>query len=228
MKLLNRLLLILLTVNFPALSWDGGNQNWNNSIGSSEKHKIKPYFQLDSYYSFIGNRSADVIGFKAGIEWNKKWRFAAGYNQIKSDIVESKVLPNSELNYAINDTMRAQLYLSYFPVMAEYVFYDKDAWQLSAPVNLGYGRSYFQYYGLNNEKRRIFEHGVLVSELGINAQYKVIKWFGLGAGVGYRVMLLNNPAIDTKFSSPIFSFRVKLFLGAIYNSIKEVIAEPTN
>jgi hypothetical protein len=220
MKVFIRFFLILLLANDQAKSWNVPHQNWDNSINASKNHKIKPYFQLDSYYSFIGNRSADVLGFKAGIEWNKKWRFAAGYNQIKSDIVESKVLPASELQYAINDTMKAQLYLRYFPIMAEYVFYDKDAWQLSTPINLGYGRSYFQYFGLNNEKRRIFERGVLVSELGMNAQYKILKWFGVGAGVGYRVMLINNPAIDTKFSSPIFSFRIKLFLEEIYNSIK--------
>jgi hypothetical protein len=229
MKMFVKFLFLFVILSTPALSWNGDKHpSWKNSNQASNNRKIKPYFQLDSYYSFIGNRSADVIGFKAGIEWNNKWRFAAGYNQIKSDIVENKVLPTSEIQYANNDTMRAQLYLRYFPLMAEYVFYDKDAWQLSAPINLGYGRSYFQYYGINNQKRRIFEHGVMVSELGLNAQYKIMKWFGLGAGVGYRVMLLNNPAIDTKFSSPIFSFRIKLFPGAIYNSIKEVINEPAN
>jgi hypothetical protein len=229
MKLLARFSFLFVLSSSPALSLnDVMLQSWKNSAQAYNNHKIKPYFQLDSYYSFIGNRYADVIGFKAGIEWNNKWRFAAGYNQIKSDIVENKVLPSSELQYAINDTMRAQLYLRYFPLMAEYVFYDKDAWQLSAPINLGYGRSYFQYYGINNQKRRVFEHGVLVSEIGMNAQYKIIKWFGIGAGLGFRIMILNNPAIDTKFSSPIFSIRIKLFPGAIYNSIKEVINEPAN
>jgi hypothetical protein len=190
-----------------------------NAQGTNIRHKIAPYFLYDSYYSFIGNRGADVWGFKAGIEWNQKWRLAAGYNRIQSDIIENKVLPQDELQYAKNDTVKAQLYLRYFPLMAEYVFYTKDPWQLSAPLCLGYGKSYFQYFDKNEDRRQIFKHGVLVSDIGINAQYKIIKWVGVGAGVGYRIMLVNNPEIDTKFNSPIFSIRVKLFLGEIVKSL---------
>jgi hypothetical protein len=189
------------------------------SIFNGKRRKIKPFFQLDSYYSFVGSKSADVWGFKAGVEWNHQWRFGIGYNKIKSDIVEYKKLPDSEVPYAHNDSAKAQLYLNYFPVMAEYVFYDKDPWQLTAPMTLGYGRSYFQYYGYSNQKRKIFKHGVLITEPGIYVQYKILKWIGVGFGVGYRVMLINNPEIETKFNSPVFSIRVKLFPGAIIRSL---------
>jgi hypothetical protein len=187
----------------------------------SKKSPLAPYFQLDTYYSFIGNKSADVWGFKAGITWKKKWHLAVGYNKIRSDIIELKMLPESEWSNSnvADHKVKAQLYLRYYPIMAEYVFYDKDPWQLSAPVSIGYGRSYFQYFDKANNPRSIFSHGVLVNDLGINAQYRIIKWVGIGGGLGYRLMLVKNPEVDTKFNSPIISFRIKLYLGEIVKSL---------
>ena len=179
------------------------------------KKKIRPFFQLDSYYSFIGNEQADVQGFKAGIELNQKWRFGAGYNKIKSDIIEWKSLPEEERSYSNTNIVKSQLYLNYYPVLAEYVFYNKDPWQVSIPFTLGYGNSYFSYYDKNNTSRKIFNHSILITELGITGQVKVFKWIGLGVGIGYRYLLINNPEIVTKVSSPIFSIRIKIFPGAI-------------
>lgn len=67
---------------------------------NKNKKKVKPFFQFDSYYSFIGNERADVFGFKGGVEVNQKWRFGAGYNKIKSDIIEWKLLPVEERPYS--------------------------------------------------------------------------------------------------------------------------------
>lgn len=180
-----------------------------------DKKKVKPFFQFDSYYSFIGNEKADVFGFKAGVEINQKWRFGAGYNKIKSDIIEWKVLPEEERPYSNVNIVKSQLYLNYYPLLAEYVFYNKDPWQVSTPFTIGYGDSYFSYYDKNNNTRKIFDHSILITELGVTGQVKIFKWIGLGAGIGYRYLLLDNPEIDTKVSSPVYSIRVKIFPGAI-------------
>jgi hypothetical protein len=189
------------------------------SQGTHAQTKIAPFFLFDTYYSFIGNKGADVWGFKGGITWNDKWKFGAGFNKIKSDIVEEKALPSDEIGNSIDDTVKSQLYLRYYPLMAEYTFYEKDDWQISSPICLGYGRSYFEYFDKNNDKRSIYNHGVLISDIGINAQYKVLKWVGLGGGVGYRFMLISNPEIDTDFSSMVYSIRIKVFLGEIMKTI---------
>jgi hypothetical protein len=180
---------------------------------------IRPLFMFDTYYSTVGDRGADVWGFKGGIELDRKWRFAAGYNRITSDIVEYKDLPASEVAYAGRETVKAQLFMDYFPLMAEYVLYDKDPWQISFPVQAGYGRSFFRYFDAKNNRRRIFEHGVIVNDIAVAGQYRILKWFGAGAGIGYRFMLLNNPEIDTNFNTPVFSLRLKLFLNEIYQSV---------
>ncbi len=191
-----------------------------NGQTKNEKNSLSPFLVFDSYYSFIGNKSADVWGFKGGVKLNEKWRFGIGYNLLSSDIVEQKVLPSEELAYAKNDTVKAQLFFRYFPVMAEYIHYNEGNWQISTPFQIGYGQSYFQYFDKNDNKRRIYKKGVVASQLGVNAQYKVLKWVGLTAGVGYRVMLVNNKKIDAKMNSPIFAVGIKIYLSEVIKSIK--------
>ena len=48
---------------------------------------------------------------------------------------------------------------------------------------------------------------------------KIVKWVGVGFGVGYRIMLLNNPDIPDKLSSPLYVLRLKIFLDEVYRSI---------
>jgi hypothetical protein len=195
----------------------------NNAIAETDTstfRKLNPFFTLDSYFSFIGRRSADVWGFRAGITWNEQWRFGAGYNKISSDIIEQKVLDNDELQYAKNDTVKARLLFTFFPLMAEYILYRKDPWQLGLPLLIGYGNSYFEYFDRNDEARKILRKGVVATQAGINAQYKVLRWFGVSAGLGYRVLLVNNPDIETNMNSPVFSIGLKIYPGEIIKTIQ--------
>ena len=192
----------------------------STSLMGQTRKNLQPFVVFDSYFSFIGKKSADVWGFKAGIEWNEKWRFGIGYNKLSSDIIEYKALPQSELPYAKNDTVKAQLFLRYFPLMAEYIAYRKDPWQITIPLQMGAGSSYFQYFDKENGSRKVFEHGVLIFQPGVNAQYKVLKWFGIGAGLGYRFLVINNPDIETSMNSPVFSIGLKIFIGEIVKSVR--------
>ncbi|MFM9057067.1 MAG: hypothetical protein ACKOQY_10360 [Bacteroidota bacterium] len=187
---------------------------------AQDERKWNPFFNLDQYASFIGNRGADVWGFRVGIEWNKTWRFGAGYNKLSSDIIEEKALPASELPFSDKDSVKAQLFFNFYPVMGEAIFFRKDPWQASAVFLMGYGQSYFSYYDRDNIKRPLFRRGVFGIQPGCNVQYKVIRWVGLTAGLGYRFMLINNPEIETRLDSPVLTLGVRLFLGEIWKSIR--------
>lgn len=206
------LTLLWLSLALPSRTFGG--------VDSLSLRRLNPFFTLDSYFSFIGQKSADVWGFRAGITWSEKWRFGAGYNKISSDIIEKKVLKGEELQFAPNDTVKARLLLTFYPLMAEYIFYRKDPWQFSAPLLLGYGTSYFEYFGRNNDTRKILRKGVLASQVGIHAQYRILRWVGVSAGLGYRVMLVNNPDIETEMNSPVFSIGIKIYIHEIIKTIR--------
>ena len=189
---------------------DSGNYNiWK---------KPKLFLQLDPYYSFVENRGANLLGAKAGLEFGKKYRFGLGYYVLKSDIIELKHLTPDQAKEAPNDTVKAQLRMKYVPICFEYIFYNKENWQVSVPVDLGFGRTYFTYFDQKGNTRRLKDHAVILTDVVVMGQYKILKWVAIGAGIGYRKMLLDNPAIDRKFDSPLYTIRVKLFLEEIYKS----------
>jgi hypothetical protein len=187
---------------------------------SDSAKKWNPFFQLDQYASFIGNQGADVWGFRTGISWKQTWRIGAGYNKLSSDIIEYKKLPSSEASYSDKDTVKAQLFFRFYPLMGEYIFFRRDPWQASAVLLMGYGQSYFEYFDRDNLRRPLFMRGVFAIQPGAHVQYKLIRWAGVTAGLGYRFMLVNNPEIETKLNSPVLAIGVRLFLGEIWKSLR--------
>ena len=181
--------------------------------------KPKLFLQLDPFYSFVENRGANLFGVKAGLEFGRKYRFGLGYYVLKSDIIELKQLTPDQAKEAPNDTVKAQLRMRYVPICFEYIFYNKENWQVSLPIDLGFGRTYFTYFDKKGDTKRLKDHAVILTDVVVMGQYKILKWVAVGAGIGYRKVLLDNPAVDRKFDSPLYTIRFKLFLSEIYKSV---------
>ncbi|MCW5918764.1 MAG: hypothetical protein KIS71_03175, partial [Bacteroidetes bacterium] len=59
----------------------------------------------------------------------------------------------------------------------------------------------------------------ILFEPAITGHYKLIRWVGIGFGVGYRVMLKNNKQLKDNLSSPIYILRLKIFVDEIYRTV---------
>ena len=189
-----------------------------DTIRESFHSKPKLFFQIDAYNSFVSSEPANTFGFRAGLEFNKRVRITLGYYNLTSDIVKPKLITGV---FAIGDTtLNAKLDMSYVTGSFEYIFYNKDPWQFSVPFNIGAGKSYFWYYkNAAGDRGRIDEKTIMLTILSVGAQYKVLKWFGVGAGLGYRVMLKDNSNIDENFNSVIYSVGLRIFIGEAVNIV---------
>lgn len=188
-----------------------------DSVLFSLSQKPKFFFQLDLTNSFVSGRGANAIGFKAGLDFHKRIKFGAGFYTVVSDIVENKYVSKYDTFY------NAKLQMNYYTTFVDYVWYDQGRWQFSLLNQFGFGNSYFWYYP-NREKNknkteRLNSNPIILYEPALMGQFKIIKWVGVGFGVGYRFMLLNNKEIDQKMSSPIYAIRLKIFMNEIVNSI---------
>ena len=181
--------------------------------------KPKFFLQFDKYNSIVGKRGADVTGIKAGLEFGKKYRIGWGYYDLRSDIIEVIHLPPEQAAEAPADSVKARLKMNYFPLCFEYIFYNKGKWQFGFPVNLGFGKTYFEYYDKNNKIKNFKDQTVMVTDVVVSGQYRILKWVGVGAGFGFRKMLIDNPDVSRNFDSPLYNLRVKLFLGEIFNTV---------
>jgi hypothetical protein len=188
-----------------------------DTIRASFRVKPKFLFLLDTYNSFVSSEGANTFGLRAGLEFNKRVRISAGYYNLVSDIVKRKTVTDVFPN---DTSLNARLDMNYFPVCFEYVFYNKYPWELSVPLNIGAGKSYFWYYrNAAGEQGRIDEKTVVLGIVSAGAQYKIMKWFGVGAGLGYRVMLVDNSNINENFNSVIYSLNLRIFLDEVAKSL---------
>ena len=183
-----------------------------DSIKVALKSKPRLSFRFDNRHSFVSTTSAKINAVKFGLEYDYVFRMGLGYNQLYSTITRGEVLRNNGIPY---DTVTSLLKLWFINAYSEYVFFLTKRWEFSVPLQLGVGYSKFNYT-YNGEKFTNRRHLIANYEAGISGHYKLIPGLGVGAGIGYSLMLIDNPAINENFNTPIYSFRIKIFLVDLY------------
>lgn len=185
-------------------------QQFEEELKEALKEQPKFEFKLDSRNAFISNTGVRVFGFKLGLNFDDKLSFGLGYNQLWSN-------PSNELFWD-GAAFDAEVNYYYFSPYVEYTFYRDEKWEFSIPVQFGLGES---WYELNRTHQQIIRsrNFVLSYEPAITVQYSFLKYFGLGAGVGYRLMIVPNNSIDEQFTSPVYIFKFKIFFQDIYQDL---------
>lgn len=193
---------------------------FEDDVVKSFKYKPKLDVKFDSRFSFIASRDYRTTGVKLGVSFNRKFKMGLGYNQLlipaKSTIIDNKKKYNAELKY---------IYISpYF----EYVYFTSKRWEFNLSAQVGIGSGHYQYYNNDLSTTVRTKYSTILSyEPAMLIDYKIIRWFGVGTGVGYRLIFYKNSNIDEHLSSPVYVFKVKVYLGEIVRTItgKQIQAE---
>lgn len=198
----------------------GSNAQFMEEIQNSMTKKPKIIFKFDTRKSFIGGSNVTVFGWKLGVEFDKRIRFGGGFNNLTEN--HSSNLDKVIMDENGIDTLHVGiLSFTYFCYFVDYILIRKPKWEISYPIQIGFGSSSFQYIDEKSGPVKLNPGSVVLIETAITGHYKLTKWFGIGAGVGYRFMLQNNKDLDAKFNSPIYIFKFKLFLGGIIDSFSK-------
>ena len=86
-------------------------------------------------------------------------------------------------------------------------------------AQLGVGSANQNYLDENGNKQKINLTTVFSYEPAMLIDYKIIRWIGIGTGVGYRLIYYKNGGINQKFSSPEYVIKLKVYLGEIVRTI---------
>lgn len=176
-------------------------------------HKSSIDARFESRNSFIDNQIISISGLRLGVAFQRKMRVGGGVNWLKSDFHEDFYTQNESGKI---DTITKHLKLVYLSYYVDFVFYKTKRWQLSVPIQAGTGFSWWQdkkQYYMNSPEKKYF---LFLYEPGITAQFKVLRWFGLGADVAYRFTLKNNKKIGEHLNSPTYSFKVLVWFDQLY------------
>ena len=188
-----------------------------DTIKDCLKQKPHLFGKLDSHNSFISNSRAKILGVKFGLNYGDRLHFGIGYNQLYPDAkkFEKQVYYTNSTN--MPDSSTAMLKLYYFSTHIEYVYYQNQNWQFSIPLLFGLGKTFYQYQ-LSGEKKDEQSTLVFIYEPAVSIEYKLMKWIGVGADVGFRFMATDYRRLNQKFNSPTYAIKLLIYYNEIYKS----------
>lgn len=193
--------------------------NFEEEFKNSFSQKPKFEFKFDSRFSFLRNTEVKTTGVKIGLSFNRKFNVGLGINQLlirsESELIEQ------------NDTIPVNLNYSYFSPYFEYVYFRSKKWEFNLSTQFGIGEASYEFTNAEGKKSKKDKTVLFSYEPATLIDYKIVRWFGIGMGVGYRVILFKNGTLKENFSSPVYVVKLKVYLGAIVRTFtgKEIPAE---
>jgi hypothetical protein len=195
--------------SLPALAGEGpggrtGIVGLNDTTFVRQQHR-RLTFQFDQRYSLVDSRLAGINGLKIGIEWRGRYRAGAGLYLLSPGV--------KAITPGLANSTSSELRFKYAAVYGEYVIRGNPRWEISTPVQFGYGKYYHEQISPEGVRERSARDRVFLLEPTIGGHYRIFRWFGLGGGIGWREAFSVKPEYANQLDGPIFYGRAKLFLG---------------
>lgn len=187
-------------------------------LGASLEKQPVLDVRLDSRNSFVSARFARIMGVKLGADFDNKVKVGLGFNLLRNEVTEMRMIQNSQNE---NEEVNARFRLFYFSPYLEYSFYNQDRWEISILTHLGVGASNFEYTDKYGKTNQTDSEALAMWEPYMTAEYRLWKYIGLGAGVGYRLVYAPSAFSRRRLNSPIYVFKLKFYFKPLFEYFKE-------
>jgi hypothetical protein len=111
--------------------------------------------------------------------------------------------------------------VGYITPYVDYAFYQRGPWEVRLPVQIGIGAGSTVYTDAEGEKQQVDRTGLLIYEPAMTVQYRFLKYFGVGAGWGYRLVVQTGEKLGENLSAPIYIFGLRIFFDDIWKDVNE-------
>ncbi len=207
MSLRHAILLVLLGlgVSAPAQLLD--------SIAAFAEEPPRFVARLDVRGGFISNRSVRFIGVKAGLEHARRFQYGIGYS----------LLYPAERRSALIDgrPVEARLRMGYVAPYVDYAFYQRGPWEVRIPVQIGFGLGSLVHEEDDGTRRTIARTGLLLYEPAMTVQYRFLRYFAIGGGWGFRLVLQTGDDLGERLTAPVYLFGLRVFLGEFWRDARQ-------
>ena len=167
--------------------------------------------KLDMRGSFISNQTVQFAGIKLGLEHAGKVQYGLGYSFLLSPVEGSEHVDGVGV---VGTRLRFGYVTPYF----DFAFYQKNNWELRIPVQFGIGSGSVVYDDAFGRTRTLEKSGVFLYEPGITVQYRFLKYFALGGGWGYR-LVLRSADLGDGLTAPTYTLGLKIFFTDLWKDL---------
>jgi hypothetical protein len=203
---------------------------------ADKQDKIVLIANLDRRFSWLKNydgntyQKAHFWGGRAGLNIKNNFRTGIGYYFLKqrTDNIQTSIRYLG-VDVVCNNCFSKRK-IDYGVLFFEPIWIQEKYWELSTPVEAGYGYAFTHIYQpignssreVRQEKGSFFPTGASLSLTGrmpYTYQGKPWRWFGLNGSIGYRKILKDNLP-NEEFSGMYYSARIVFFLGRFFEDYK--------
>lgn len=182
-----------------------------DSILKAFKEKPTFYGNYGSNYSFISNQFNGVMNVKLGLDFSSTVKFGIAYNWNKKGMIKQNPLSNFD---------ESKLYMRYISIFFEYTYFKTYHWEASIPAQIGVGNIFYQNTKNGNSVKSEKSWFVLYEPI-TTIQYRFLKYFAAGGGIGYRIVLPTKVGGYDQFSSVLFVIKSKVYFGEAWRDFKK-------
>lgn len=184
-----------------------------DSIALFSQEPARPVIRLDLKGSFVSNQNVRMMGVKLGLEHARRFQYGLGYSFLFTPMVRDRFVQGL-------GTRSTRLRLGYVHAYVDYAFYQRGPWEARIPVQLGVGNGSVVYEDLAGRKQKLFRSGVIIYEPCMTVQYRFLKYFGVGAGWGFRLVMRTHHGLDERLTAPIYTLGLKIFFEDLYRDLE--------
>jgi hypothetical protein len=162
---------------------------------------------IDTRNSFVDHNRIGVQSVKLGVEFGKKISMGLGYAWLNNStpILDNFKFYDGDLKK--DTTISKRLTFNYLRFYVNYIYYKSRRWEFSIPIQAGVGKLGFKY-NYKGETKKTDEGFCFLYEPEIDVKFKIFRWLGAEADVGYRFMFQKSSFIKNTFNSPLISLGV--------------------
>lgn len=185
------------------------------NVKEKEKlHATKFYFGLDARKSRVFDQKVSFFGVKLGFNIDNKHRFGMGFYGLKKPIYQTNIPIDYHRYPDATDTNKIDF--SYISFFYERVWLSSKRWELTTPFHIGPGGLTASYKDTSGVFKPYFKGGSWLVEVSGVAQFKVFRWFAIGAGFGQRWLLNKDKAAKQALNGPVTILQFKVLFGELF------------
>jgi hypothetical protein len=199
-------------------------RNDSGNVKAHRKTTVKPTTDFDQRFSFIRNQSVNIWGQRGGVLLNEEWKVGVGVyymndtKMLSRQIVSAGGIPS---HYLTQSLIFGTGYFEPFLLRKKY-------WELSVPIELGYGKASSKVYETADDviirtNSKVFlptGAGLSLSlKLPSLTHFKPLGWVGINFLAGYRYCLLEN-IYKTDYDGAFWSVSGAVFLDKVFDDVR--------
>lgn len=212
---MGKIIVSILIIAFSFTTY-GQSDTINAGIDNKRDNEWKIYFGFDFNRSFFAGRPVKINGIRLGAKLNYVHRFGIGVYGLDRDVAFRDVEVN-EID--ATDTSLVKFSAGYGALFYERAWEVKKRWELMVPVYLGAGTIRGSYTDTAGLYRPLLEKPFSAAGVGFMAQYRIFRWFGVKAGVGYRLVFNSDKEIKQTFNGLYYKYGVTILFGELYRMV---------